>query len=131
MTEHLTGKDINELLVVLNTALVDSGTVMRDLTEQEHINTRRAVEDTARKWIHRLSHPEPEQGKLPMVLLVRCQQCTSIRRAYDLTYSRLLSPATLKKYAAAICVKCGYQGMEIYAGQDFRSEEEKREAHEH
>lgn len=51
----LTQKDINELLVVLNTALSEAR--LRDMSgqPQEHINTYRAYQDTIKKWIHLLS----------------------------------------------------------------------------
>ena len=51
----LNDKDINELLVVLNTALSEAR--LRDMSgqPQEHINTYRAYMDTIRKWLHLFS----------------------------------------------------------------------------
>lgn len=54
-TLNLNDKDINELLTVLHTALIDSQSVMRVISEQEFINSRRAYEDTIRKWIYHFS----------------------------------------------------------------------------
>jgi hypothetical protein len=69
---NLSQKDINELLVILNTALTDADIVMSRLKEQEHINTERAYRDTIKKWIHLFSQQvnapdftEEEEGDLP------------------------------------------------------------------